>query len=161
MSKIKRNAAGKILRNVNDKIVDACGEVVCGCEDGSFGSLYRVTVPANTFFGPCASFFNGNTFDIDADGTFATACCHSLDISGLGCAEEGFGSSVTACFGEGGIVVSFSIALGESVNFFWENTSGGNFDCSVTRTAPWLQNSGVSGGLLSETGKAVDIQKLL
>jgi hypothetical protein len=161
VAKIKHNANGKILRNINEKIVNSCGEVVCGCEDGTFGSIYRISVPADTFTGPCAAFFNGNTFDVDADGTFAVACCPSVDISGLGCAEEGFGSSVTACFSEGGIVVSFTIALGETVNFFWENSAGGNHDCAATRTADWLQNSGVSNGLLSEAGKTVDIAKLL
>lgn len=130
----------------------------CDCTSGTLGSVYRITVPANTFVGNCAAFFNGATFDVGEDGFFSSTCCRSVDLSGLGCDEEGFGSAATACFMMGGIAISFTSTLGGGVNFLWTNTSGVAFDCSTTRTADFNNNTVADGGFTSEAGKTVSIE---
>jgi hypothetical protein len=163
VSKIKHSVgSNKILRNVNDKIVNLC-ELCEQCESGTMGTVYRINIPADTFFGPagCIAAFNSTTKDLTTGHPFyASACVRALDITPLN--ESG-----GACEGlaPDAIVLDFL-----SLNIFLDFIFGGGFvrfslpltapyNCTTTRTVTYDSTSG-SPSIDSSTGKTISITRI-
>jgi len=164
MAKIKRNAAGTILRNVDNKIVNECGGVPCPeCNAGTMGTVYRITIPLATFTNvgveTCASAFNGATFDLTIGHPFyAGACARALDISGIACTTQTPDAIVLTQISIGP-VLDFIFGVGNFIRFMLTSLTA-PYDCSLDRTVTYDSTTG-SPPIDSVAGKTILVERLV
>lgn len=141
---LKYNAAtGHLLKNANNHLVHEC-EACEHCDSGTLGSIYRATIPLNTFTGgdtDCEAEFNGTTKDLTTGHPFyAAPCVRTLDISEFNCPSVDENSAMVLSFLDSLVILDF--IFGGGFVRFTESVSA-PYDCSVSRTLTYDSSSGI------------------